>query len=1122
MSNFITNSRENNLRKRIIELIIKSKELKFLVAFFYFSGIRELYKSLKKNKEVKIKVLVGLDVDKLNFNLVEVAFNRNISNEEKISNFFLSVQKSINSDSFDNQEFYEQVQFFVDLIKKGRLIIRRTLYPNHSKLYIFKLEKGQVGRNKLLITGSSNLTKSGLERQDEFNVEISDYGIDEAEEYFDTLWERGLKITENDTWREKLIDIIENKTLIKKISPFEAFVLVLKIYLDEYKGKNVSEYLCQLMENNGYIPYKYQVDAIRQALAIIGEYKGIILADVVGLGKTIMACAVARELRKRGVIICPPGIMGDPRKKDSGWNMYIEQFGLYDWEVWSLGELEKLQERIRRARDIEIVIVDEAHRFRNEDTKNYEYLKNICRNKIVILLTATPFNNRPKDILSLVKLFIPTKKSNITLNDNLADKFKYFAGLFDKLSFITKNYKSSDKIKLQKVNTDYKKIFREAFDFINPRNSLVKIKRKTQYLASQIRDVIEPVTIRRNRLDLQEHPEYRKEIKKLSKIADPIEWFYALTKEQSEFYDKVIKKYFVAPDEGGKFKGAIYRPFEYETSPEKVQKGDLTLKENRAFLQQRNLYDFMRRLLVKRFESSFGAFEQSINNFFRITYIVEEFIKKTHKYILDRDLIEKIYSEDEDVIEGYLSQYAEKIRNGEYPKNYKVYEVEKFSQKEKFLSDIKSDLFLFKKILSSLKFLNLVNNDPKLRCLVEEIGKQLEKEPQRKIIIFSEYLDTVKYLEPRLKKVFGDKLLAVYGNLSQSKLSELYANFDASYDKEKQENRYQILLGTDKISEGFNLNRAGMIINYDIPWNPVRVIQRLGRINRIGQKVFDELYIVNFFPTEKGADIVKSREIASNKMFLIHNVLGEDSKIFDVDEQPSPAKLYHKIQTNPDKLEEESFYTKIYKKFQEIKEKNPELISKLDSFPSRVKVARKSNENELLVFFRKGRLYNKRIVLNNKEKPESVPITLEEAFKKIECNSDEKRLELSKDFWDLYEYAKQEREIRLIPTSEQSLEQKAKITLKTMLYNSEDKRLLPFKNFLRNLLEDIEDYGTLPDYTLRRIANLDFSSEEKSNKSIKELEKLMDELGENYLEKEKRKIKNIRKEIIVAIENQKR
>ena len=112
----------------------------------------------------------------------------------------------------------------------------------------------------------------------------------------------------------------------------------------------------------------------------------------------------------------------------------------------------------------------------------------------------------------------------------------------------------------------------------------------------------------------------------------------------------------------------------------------------------------------------------------------------------------------------------------------------------------------------------------------------------------------------------------VAGNLPAGKIKEINKNFDAT--AKHQADDYDILLTTDKISEGFNLNRAGMVINYDIPWNPVRVIQRVGRIKRISKKVFDKLYIVNFFPTEKGSDLVHSREIAAQKMFMIHNTLG--------------------------------------------------------------------------------------------------------------------------------------------------------------------------------------------------------------------------------------------------------
>lgn len=1116
MKTFITNSDAGNLKKRISELISKSAELKFLVGFFYFSGIRELYEQLKKKQDIIIKVLVGLDVDKFNYQLIEYAALEEqssiLSNEEIGYKFLSSIKKSINSEDFDNKEFYEQVRFFVDLIKNNRLIIRKTIKPNHAKLYIFKLESEQVGRKNLFITGSSNLTRTGLSTQEEFNVEISDYGFEDAEKYFDHLWNNdSIPITEDTGLKERLIEIVERETLIKEVTPFEAFVLVLKIYLDSFERKEIGESVIELLKKNGYTPYQYQLDAIRQALAVIEKNNGVILADVVGLGKTIIACCVAYQLKKRGIIICPPGLMGDSRIKDSGWHMYKEQFRLYDWEVWSLGDLEKLQEFIQDKDDIEVIIIDEAHRFRNQDTKSYEYLKNICRNKIVILLTATPFNNRPSDILSLLKLFITPKQSVITLESSLVDRFRGFKADFERLANITKYCNSNNPQQRQKAYDSYKGLFGEEFSYPE---GLKKVKARTTYLAKQIRDVIEPVTIRRNRLDLQNNPYYKKEVQELSQVADPKEWFFELTEEQSEFYDRVIKEYFASPDDGGRFKGAIYRPFEYET----VRADTLSEKESFEFYSQRNLYDFMRRLLVKRFESSFGAFEQSLKNFRYITECVQKFIAKTQKYILDRDLLERIYDKDPEEIEPYLKEYAEKITQGVYPKNHKIYEVSKFSYKDEFFKDIESDLMLFNEILNSLHKLKLVKdgNDPKTQCLVKNLKKQLKKEPERKIVIFSEYLDTVQYLKPILENEFPDKVLSVFGPLSSTRVKEIIKNFDASYPD--QEDTYNILLSTDRISEGFNLNRAGMVINYDIPWNPVRVIQRVGRINRISKKVFDELYIVNFFPTEKGAELVKSKEIASNKMFLIHNTLGEDSKIFDIDEEPTPAELYERIQMNPDKLEEESFYTKALNEFLKIKEKYPDLITSLDKFPLRIKVAKKSEEDEILVFIKKNRLYILKAKYKTQGKADIYQLTFEDVFEKVYCVPDEKRLELSDRFWDVYEEIKKFKGLRPKASSEQSLEQKAINNLKTFLRNNNEK-IFELKDFIKTLLEDIIDYGTLSDYTLRRIANLE--SKERIEKSIEEIKTLKKELGENYLEKEKIRQKEMVKEIIVAIENQK-
>ena len=1119
MKNFISNSAKGKLKDRIVELVTKSKELKFLVGFFYFSGIRELYESLRNKNEVVLKVLVGLNADTLTVGLTEyVADESSLSDEERVYKFFDSVKKSLNTDDFDNQDFYEQVRFFIGLIKDGRLVIRKTYDPNHAKLYIFKLQEDQIARQSLFITGSSNLTRAGLTTQNEFNVEISDYGIEDTEAYFDELWASAVKITEDDALKQKLVDLVEKETHIKEITPFEAFVLVLKAYLDGMKFEEISKSLVDLMEEKGYKSFTYQLDAARQALAIIKDHGGVVIADVVGLGKSVIASLVARSLGRRGLIICPPGLIGD-RNKESGWQKYREEFELHDWEIRSSGDLEQTAKFLKDRTDVEVVLVDEAHRFRNQDTRDYEHLKNICRGRIVILLTATPFNNTPDDILSLLELFIVPKRSRITLEDDLRAKFRMYSSLFEALASIKKDHNSSNSSKRAKAQRLYEKYFGESGI------SLLKVKDRAHYLSRQIRNVIEPVTIRRNRLDLQNDPEYKKEVAHLSLVEDPQEWFFELTEEQSRFYDEILSTYFADPEEGGRFNGAIYRPFEYQEDVRDVSK-KMTAEENIQFQQQRNLFDFMRRMLVKRFESSFGAFNQSIINFLDVHIKVSRFIEKSEgKYILDRAVIETIYDSHTDEIEARLKEYAKKLEEGDYPKNNRVYDVNTFARKKEFLEDIDSDIKLFQELRDKLGALQLVDRDPKAACLVDQVkaiiaAKPLAGEPKRKVIIFSEYADTVTHVyEKYLKKAFGSRVLVVDGDLPASKIREINHNFDASV--KDQSDSYDILLSTDKISEGFNLNRAGMIINYDIPWNPVRVIQRVGRINRISKKVFDKLFIVNFFPTERGANIVRSRDIAQHKMFLIHNTLGEDSKIFDADEEPAPASLFARINQNPDKAQEESFYTRARREMARISAEHPQVLNNIAECQARVKVAKRFKEDSLFVFIRKGRLHVREVIPAKDAGEDTVgATTLEDVFEGIFCMPDEKAIPLSEKFWDRYQDAKDYREQQTTPLSDISLEKRAFNSISTLLKSPWD-MLMPHLAFLRTLREDISDYGTLPDYTLRRLANLEASNDKDRIRIVREIAEIRQELGDTYLVREKSRLIETRREVIIAIENRK-
>jgi len=1115
---FITNTQTQTLKKRLIELIEHSRELKFLVGFFYFSGWAEIYDCLKDRTDLEIKVLVGLEVDKKLFSILEYAQSQdNLTGDEKADSFFESLSIALNSEELDVEDFYRQVNCFANLIEKDKLIIRKTAEPNHAKLYIFKIKEHLQGiANCKFITGSSNLTRAGIREQNEFNVEIGDYGTDKAEEYFDALWDTAVQITEEPKRRADLLDLIRNRSQAADVTPFEAYVKVLKTYIDLQKQKQIKPHVQRLLEKKGYKSYAYQSDAVTQGLTIIENYNGVIIADVVGLGKSVIASMIAKNLGKRGLIICPPGLIGN-RNPISGWTKYKNDFQLYDWEIRSSGDLEEALKYVNEyGEDIEAVIIDEAHRYRNQDTQSYELLSAICRKRAVMLLTATPFNNSPADIFSLLKLFIVPGKSRITLDENLEARFSFYEKIFRMLSFISKNHNSADSEKRAKSEGYYKQLFEEE-----PPIDLAKVRARSKELADQIRAVLEPIMIRRNRLDLKKDPVYSREITELSEVEEPQELFFELTKEQSLFYDDVINVYF---GDGNRFKGAIYQPFRYE---KKIDEDKLSEPENRVFQQQRNLAEFMRRLLVKRFESSFGSFNQSISNFISVHEKVLEFIKKTNgKYVLERKIVEKAYEDNPDELEQALIEFAAKLEEKTVPKHEKIYNVNEFESKEQFLNDINSDIELLKEIKTKVAELNLVDNDPKSQRVVEKIREIINtppanNEPRRKVIIFSEYTDTVRHLQPVIEEEFKEQVLTVAGDIGVKQNESMLNDFDASIKPKQQKDDFCILLTSDKLSEGYNLNRAGAVINYDIPWNPTRVIQRVGRINRIGKKVFDKLQIYNFFPTEQGADIVKSRQIAMQKMFLIHNTLGEDCKIFAADETPSPSELYKRINTNPEDYEPESLFTIIRSQFQKITVEHPEVLQRVDNLPNRIKTAKKFGNYNLVVFRRKALgLFIQKSTSDEQGNAVVEDLLIDNALKLIECDCNERKLTLSKDFWRHYEKIKEHKQKFHTAKNEVSLEIKAMNNLQSALklYKSELERYLPF---IRDLIKDLRSYHTISKYSLRRIANIDLGPDKTKelNRFIKEIEWLTNNLGHDYLEIVKSKVQDNKDEIIIAVEN---
>ncbi|OWK69066.1 helicase-related protein [Pedobacter sp. AJM] len=1114
-NNFITNNKgQKTLKGRLNTLIGISEELKFLVGFFYFSGWKELFESLRKNNKLTLKLLVGLQVCQHLHKALEFADDdEQLSGDEQFQNFITSLGFALNNEEMDSEELYTQVEFFLQMIDGGRLIIKKTQNPNHAKLYLFRLNQDQAELQDMdgqFVTGSSNLTRAGLSGQEEFNVEIKDYGFIEAETYFDELWEKAVPISEEEERKTFLIEFVKHKTQVAPVTPFEAYVLILKTYLDLQLQKQIKPEIENLLENIGFKNYAYQTDAVNQALTIIQEYNGVIVADVVGLGKSVIASLIAKNIGKRGMVICPPGLIGD-KIYHTGWWEYIEKFKLYDWDVQSRGRLEEIAETIDN-NGIDVLIIDEAHYFRNQDTADYEALLNICRNRIVILLTATPFNNSPADIFSLLKLFIIPGKSGITVEDNLEALFSNFNYRFKQFSIITKNYNSVNPEKRRKAELLYKVIIDEHLPI-----DIQKVRNATKTLANQIKQIISSVVIRRNRLDLKQDYIYAEEVRELSKVEDPIELFYELSPAQNTFYDAVVSEYFA---EEGRFKGAIYQPFAYEKQVDDEEK--LDEKGNRAYQQQRNLFDFMRRLLVKRFESSFGAFSKSIDRFLNVHILVRDFINKSgNQYILDRAFIEDIYKYTEEEIEAHLTKFAIGDLRKKTPKNTTVYQIDEFELKDEFFADIDSDIVIFEEIKAKLEVLNIVEHDPKRSEVTREIKEILAKDPNRKVILFSEYVDTIKHLEPYFRKEFGNRMLVCDGKVSKELATNLNSDFNAQY-KAKQTNNFDLIITSDKLSEGFNLNRAGVIINYDIPWNPTRVIQRVGRINRIGTKVFDKLYIYNFFPTITGADIVKSREIAEQKMFLIHNSLGEDAKMFDEFEEPNASGLFKKINQNPDDEGELNVATLVRNQYRDIAEKYPEIITKIDQLPARVKSAKQFDSYQLNVLRKKGlSLFAQIIETKEDVNSEIQDIIFEDLLRNVVCEFEEPRLNLSGQFWMNYEKIKNHKPQAKGRTTQISLEQRAldnlKISLK--LLNGYEESLI---DFIKILLTDLRKYRTLSTRSIGRLARKPLakgSSEKELKAFTDEVYWLKNHLGADYLEIILKRVDKYHNEVIISVEN---
>jgi len=973
MSHKSITNKEELLTEVMQKILPSTKQVYFLVWFFYFSGFKQLRDWLK---DKNIKILVGMDMWNDIKDVLEKTQNISFGvNKEKDSYLNSLVEVFNKTDIYDNEENLEIIKLFINKIIDGSMQIRKTAEDVHSKIYLFEHEEQYTQWWMLpwtTIKWSSNFSYSGLKWRYEDNTIFWDKEEFEAKKRdFEKLRNEWVEITkwwEND----EFVKIIKTQTWLKTPEPYYCYIRL----LHEYFQNNMPIIWPNQITWWLYQDLQYQTEAIKRWLSVLWEHGWVIIADVVWLGKSIIWSTMLYNIWEKAIIISPPHLVD---QRNDYRQMFMPNINV---EIFSSGMLKDA--KIYDDKDIVkawVILVDEAHKYRNADTIDYGYLHQLCQWKKVILLTATPFNNQPDDIFNLIKLFqIPTNPTIHTKNWLIAD----FRNLQNKYLEIRKENKNSDKNK--------ESIDKNVWD-----------------IATEIKELIWPVVVRRSRIDLEQIQEYKEDLKnqwyELNQVLDPKEINFELWNIE-DLYISTIDSLVETDDKNNpaNFLGARYKILTYINNPEKyIEQIEDTLGYNYELLEwrQKNMPYFIRRLLVSRFESSIFAFKKTLNSIIKSIEKVENYIKKFDAM----PVIKKWWLPDiEDIFENYE----------EFEEEEKIYtNLENFvNQRDWFLiptKDIQNSFFVDlqkdKDFLINLQNQRSnINYDPKLDALMSQINFLLSQNKDKKIVIFSQYADTVNYLSEHISSKF--RVLQVTGKHKTKTLKDdIKYNFDAGIEKKKQKNDFDVLIWTDAISEWYNLHRAGIIVNYDIPYNPTKVIQRIWRINRINKKVFDYLEIYNSFPTliwEKHTNI-RSLSTLKNKMIAI--VLGIDVKTLSEDEPLS--SFYKKVINDDGDSNEQSRDNKYLNEYKNIIRKNPEILEKISKISLRSRLQRDNKSKKWILLFAKKKS-NMMFYHLDEQEPENQTITLQEAFELFKADINEKANEVSEKFWDKYNKLKDE------------------------------------------------------------------------------------------------------------------
>ncbi len=822
-----------------------------------------------------VRILIGIDVDKYIVSAVQQGLLFTGAAEGVLRDYLAFLREDIAQAGYTKAIDDGICQLVADLTT-GKVELRA--HPSrkiHAKIYLLYPEAFNQYTPGMLLTGSSNLTGNGLgiteASQYEFNVKLSQYDdVAYAKNEFEQLWEEAqdCPIT-----AEAVQAMLTTTHLTTAITPYEIYM---KVLINTFGEQVEDDFTMELPA--GVRDLKYQRDAVIQGYQLLLRHHGVFLADVVGLGKTVIATMIAKRFieangrHTRVLVIYPPALKGT-------WKSTFKLFGIREnvnAQFVSNGSMAKLDDPESGYFDKEffdLVIVDEAHGFRNDNTGKYDLLQRICKSacatpgllhrtqKSVLLLSATPLNNGPRDLLNQLLLFQDGHRSTI---DGISDLSLFFA---DKL-------RRYDEIMSRRRHN-------EALDptdtFIHTTPTTADDVTAIDRLYGELRtQLLDKVTIRRTRSNIINDSDYRDDLAAqgitFPEVCPPVAMTYQMSPATTHRFYHTLS---VLTNETAieHLTYARYRAVEY-LLPEYQDR------------YPKNIGQILKGLfmthMVKRLESSFYALRKSIERLLRYTNNMLEMFAADRVFIIPEmnvnDLLENGLEFDD-----ILSKAVEKG----YREEDIVYPASAFQPE--FIDMLKSD----QRVLTHLTAMwSEETDDPKFATFAAAMHDTFFVDnPQGKLVIFSESVDTLDYLYKQLTETLHrDDVLEVNSLNRKRRENILRANFDANYGEPA--DRYNILLSSDVLAEGINLHRANVIINYDTPWNATRLMQRIGRVNRIGTTA-QRIHNFSFYPSREGDEMIRLYQTAVNKLQGFHSAYGEDTQIFSHEEIVRQFEMYN-------------------------------------------------------------------------------------------------------------------------------------------------------------------------------------------------------------------------------------